>query len=111
MAAPKNEGSRPPAISATDLAQMAVCERRVLLEHVHGRRHTRAQRSAMTRGLRAHEGFHREGEMAERAGRDRLDVPFRWLQQFLNYCMRIVLLLGRRLLRVRNGRSRPGEGE
>lgn len=111
MVAPKDKGSRSAVISATALAQMAVCERRVLLEHVHGRRHTQAQRSAMGRGVHAHERFHREGLMAGRAGCAHLGAPFWWLRQLLNFCMRTVLVLGRRLLRVRNCRSRLGEGE
>lgn len=49
------------SVSASELAEMAVCERRVLLSHLHGERRTKAQRDAMRRGLRAHDRFHREG--------------------------------------------------
>lgn len=61
------------AVSASELAEMGVCERRVLLAQRHGTWHTTAQEKAMRRGLRAHERFHRDGlavrEAVQRRGR------------------------------------------
>jgi hypothetical protein len=56
-------------VSASELAQMGVCERRVKFEHDRGRRRTPEQLQAMERGLRAHEEFYREGQDGARAGR------------------------------------------
>ena len=55
-------------VSASELAQMGVCERRVKFEHDRGRRRTPEQLQAMERGLRAHEEFYREGQDVPRAG-------------------------------------------
>lgn len=49
-------------VSASELAQMGVCERRVKFEHDCGRRRTHEQMRVMERGLRAHEEFYREGQ-------------------------------------------------
>ena len=68
-------------VSASELAQMEVCERRVLLQHRHGVQPTRAQTQARRRGLRLHRRFHLEREPREqREGR-----PRGWL------CLRSVL--------------------
>ena len=100
------------AVSASELAEMGVCERRVLLAHRRGPRWTSAQRRAMRRGLRAHERFHRDGLAAkEGANRQRRSTVFasfgRW---FVGLCTRIALavLCG---LAGRSHRARdPGEG-
>jgi hypothetical protein len=55
-------------VSASELAQMGVCERRVKFERDRGRRRTPEQLQAMERGLRAHETFYRDGQDAVRAG-------------------------------------------
>jgi hypothetical protein len=55
-------------VSASELAQMGVCERRVKFEHDLGRRRMPEQLQAMERGLRAHEEFYRDGQQAERTG-------------------------------------------
>ena len=55
-------------VSASELAQMGVCERRVKFEHDRGRRRTPEQLQAMERGLRAHEEFYREGQVVPRVG-------------------------------------------
>ena len=55
-------------VSASELAQMGVCERWVKFEHDSGRRRTPEQLQAMERGLRAHEAFYRDGQDAARAG-------------------------------------------
>ena len=49
------------SVSASELAQMGVCERLVVFEHRQGRRRTPEQRSAIERGLQAHERFYRDG--------------------------------------------------
>lgn len=48
-------------VSATELAEMAFCEKRVLLAHQHGDRSTPEQRKAKARGLAAHERYLVEG--------------------------------------------------
>jgi len=55
-------------VSASELAQMGVCERRVKFEHDRCRRRTPGQLQAMERGLRAHEEFYREGQDVPRTG-------------------------------------------
>ena len=49
-----------PQVSATQLAQMGVCEKLVVFEHRHGKRPTGLQRMALKRGLRAHRHFLRQ---------------------------------------------------
>ena len=55
------------SVSASELAQMGVCERLVVFEHRHGKRRTRAQRSAIERGLQAHERFYLDGQAGSEA--------------------------------------------
>ena len=55
-------------VSASELAQMGVCEQRVKFEHDLGRRRMPEQLQAMERGLRAHEEFYRDGQDPERTG-------------------------------------------
>ena len=50
----RGKGSR---VSATQLAQMGVCEKLVVFEHRHGKRPSGAHRVALERGLRAHRQF------------------------------------------------------
>ena len=47
-------------VSATQLAQMGVCEKLVVFEYRHGKRPSQAQRVALERGLRAHRHFLRQ---------------------------------------------------
>ena len=47
-------------IRASELAQMGVCEQRVVFEHRHGPRRTNQERQAMLRGQRMHGLYHRE---------------------------------------------------
>lgn len=54
-------GKRPRTVSASELAQLGVCERRVVFEHRLGKRRTSEQREACRRGELAHERFFREG--------------------------------------------------
>ena len=56
---------RPSAsVSASELAQMGVCERLVVFEHRYGKRRLPDQRAAIERGRREHEKFYREGWIA-----------------------------------------------
>lgn len=55
---------RSASVIASELAQMGVCERLVVFEHRYGKRSSTEQRAAITRGLRAHEQFYREGRTA-----------------------------------------------
>lgn len=57
-------------VSASELAQMGVCERLVRFERRHGRRSHAFQYAAIRRGLREHERFYRDGiRAANRKGR------------------------------------------
>ncbi|OIQ92191.1 hypothetical protein GALL_258680 [mine drainage metagenome] len=47
-------------VSASELAQMGVCERLMVFEQRHGKRLTLAQRKAIQRGLRTHRWFYRD---------------------------------------------------
>lgn len=58
MAAKKRVGRCSRGVSASDLAQMGVCERLVKFEHHCGRRRTSDQLQALDRGRRAHERFY-----------------------------------------------------
>lgn len=56
--------------SASELAQMGVCERLVVFEHCYGKRNTAAQRAAIRRGLKEHDLFYRDGvRMSGKTGR------------------------------------------
>jgi len=48
-------------VSATELAEMGFCEKRVQLAHLHGRQVTAEQRKAMARGQAAHQRYFDEG--------------------------------------------------
>lgn len=56
----KDDGQSP-SVSASELAEMGVCERLVLLEHKYGKRITLERRSARNRGRQAHQRFYAEG--------------------------------------------------
>ena len=58
MAAKKRVARCSRGVSASDLAQMGVCERLVKFEHQCGRRRTSDQLQTMDRGRRAHERFY-----------------------------------------------------
>lgn len=60
MTSVKNPEYQKLSVSASELAQMGVCERLVVLEHRYGKRRTVEQQRAAMRGLRAHERFYRE---------------------------------------------------
>ena len=102
---------RPDVVSASELAEMGVCERRVLLAHRHGPRRTSAQRRAMRRGLRAHERFHRDGLAAREGVSRRRPTAFaalgRW---FVGLCTRIALAVLRGLAGRRHRARDSGEG-
>ena len=56
---------RPSAsVSASELAQIRVCERLVVFEHRHGKRRLPEQRAAIERGRPEHARFYREGRIA-----------------------------------------------
>ena len=68
MTGRKRRVAKADRVSASELAQMGVCERQVKFEHDRGRRLTPGQLQAMERGLQAHEDFYREGQDVVRAG-------------------------------------------
>ena len=99
------------AVSASELAEMGVCERRVLLAQRHGRWRTMAQRSAMRRGLDAHERFHRDGlATREAAGRRRRWIsPTLWGRWVLDICSRLAWTLSTLLVGTADRPRPPGE--
>lgn len=60
MASAKMHGHRMALVSASELAQIGVCERLVVFEHHCGMMRTAEQLSAIKRGRRAHQRFYRE---------------------------------------------------
>lgn len=60
MESVKRHGRRRASVSASELAQMGVCERLVVFEHHCGKMRTAEQLSAIKRGRRAHRRFYRE---------------------------------------------------
>ncbi len=63
MVSAKRYGRRRASVSASELAQMGVCERLVVFEHRYGKRRTVEQQQATKRGRRAHARFYRERHM------------------------------------------------
>lgn len=59
MALAKNPGCQKLSVSASELAQMGVCERLVVFEHRYGMRRTVEQQRAVARGRLAHVQFYR----------------------------------------------------
>ncbi len=59
MAGLKKHARARMSVSASELAQMGVCERLVVFEHRYGRRRTVEQQRAVARGRLAHERFYR----------------------------------------------------
>ena len=104
---------RPAVVSASELAEMGVCERRVLLAHRDGPKWTSAQRRAMRRGLRAHGQFYRDGLTAREAeSRCLCPVALASLaRSFVWGCLQTVLALLRALAGCRRRARNPGEGE
>ena len=64
MKAAAKRRRRSASVSASELAQMGVCERLVVFEHRYGKRRLPEQRAAIERGRREHERFYREGRIA-----------------------------------------------
>lgn len=62
-----------PAVSASALSRMGVCEQLVVFEHCTGRRLTSAQKVALQRGLSAHQLFASEGQSEGLSDEPRLD--------------------------------------
>ena len=65
-----NKEKKRRAVSASELAQMGVCERLVVFEHRYGKRRSPEQHQAIKRGLREHERFYEAG-ICESAKRGR----------------------------------------
>ncbi len=65
---PRTHRGGRPSVSASELAQMGVCEQLVQFEHQHGQRRPAQQRADMARGDREHHRFYVEGQ-SERKGR------------------------------------------
>lgn len=84
MASVKRHGRRRASVSASELAQMGVCERLVVFAHHHGKRRTLEQQRAIWRGRRAHKRFFRERD-------EDLIRPRRFLAAFMTLRYWLVL--------------------
>lgn len=99
------------AVSASELAEMGVCERRVLLAQHHGRWRTTAQQRAMRRGMDAHARFHRDGLAArEASGRRRRISQTSWGRWVLDICSRLAWTLSKLFVGTAARLRPPGEG-
>lgn len=77
------------SVSASELAQMGVCERLVVFEMRYGKRRSVAQRKALLRGQSFHRGFFCDGRMG--ASTDALlAMNFRWLGQAMRAAWRLI---------------------
>ena len=56
-----NTSQKKNVVSASDLAQMGVCERRIRFEAQYGKRSSRERAETTRRGIREHEKFFQEG--------------------------------------------------
>lgn len=66
----KRRRKKSKTVSASELAQMGVCERLVVFEHRYGKRSTASQRAAIERGLEEHHRFYLQGiDISEKKGR------------------------------------------
>jgi hypothetical protein len=61
---PIRKGRSERLVSATELAEMGLCEMRVVLNHRHGKRTTPVQRDDMKRGIAAHTRYLEQGRAA-----------------------------------------------
>jgi len=82
MAATKRTTGRPRRVSASELAQMAVCERRVLLEHRFGKHISEERRTALRRGQRVHRRFLK--------GRCTGLGRWRWIRPLIDWIQRLL---------------------
>lgn len=81
-----NPPSAPLQVSASELAQMGVCERLVVFENRYGKRRTVLQQRAIQRGLRAHLRFYHRHFDASADGRTAIttriaSVVYGWLRR------------------------------
>ncbi len=73
------------SVSASELAQMGVCERLVVFEHRLGKRWSLKRRRALERGLRAHERFLREQcARPESELKPRIAEHLRWVASWVS---------------------------
>ncbi|MDO8774721.1 MAG: hypothetical protein Q7K57_39660 [Burkholderiaceae bacterium] len=94
-------------VSASELAQMGVCERLVVFEHQYGKRRTAEQQRAAMRGLQAHARFYRErhGDLACR-GRYFLGRFRYWARKLQRARYRLIRYVAR-WLQARESRDGP----
>ena len=99
-------------VSASELAEMGVCEGRVLLAQHYGHWRTTAQQKAMRRGLDAHARLHRDGLAAREASRRRRRWISRtsWGRWVLDICSRLAWTLSKLFVGAADRLRPPGEG-
>ena len=81
-----------PHVSASQLAQMGVCEKLVVFKHRYGKHPSRSQRVALERGVRAHQQFLRQAGRGTRAlwvvAPERIfRVLVASVRRFMNWCV------------------------
>ena len=69
-------------VGASELAQMAVCERRVLLKHRFGKRNSEQRRIAMQQGQVIHRRCLQEG--------GRGGIAWRWIRSLIDVVRRLI---------------------
>ncbi len=73
--------NKPKAVSATELAQMGICERRVVFERRHGKRINVLHRTALSRGSIEHRQFYVDGiRLSEKPARCYASELGTWLR-------------------------------
>jgi hypothetical protein len=88
---PRRERSRREVrVSASQLAQMGVCERLVVFEHRYGKRPSRPQRVALERGRRAHQSFLLQASPNSKSawGGDVFSIVIRFVLASVRHCTR-----------------------
>jgi hypothetical protein len=88
---PRRERSRREVrVSASELAQMGVCERLVVFEHRYGKRPSRPQKLALERGRRAHQSFLMQASPNSMSawGGDVFSITIRFVLASVRHCTR-----------------------
>ena len=77
----KRRRKKPKAVSATELAQMGICERRIVFARRHGKRISVLHRTALSRGSIQHRQFYMDGiRLSEKPARCYVPELGNWLR-------------------------------
>lgn len=85
--------NKPKVVSATELAQMGICERRIVFERRHGKRINVLHRTALSRGSIEHRQFYVDGiRLSEKPARCYAS-ELNWLRIGVRAILRVVARL------------------